>query len=270
MRTLLSALLAAGLVASPVSGAPLGTAFTYQGELTDVGAPVSGSGDFRFTLHDDEAAGIVVGAPLQIDDVTLAAGRFTVQLDFGDVFDGNALWLEIGVRTPHDPSDTAPFTILNPRQPLTAAPFAQHALGQLWTNSGGAIVNTPGFVGINRNFPTGLEYFGVHAPISNGYGGMYVTTEGANGLPFYGYRTFGGHSAWTYLDGPTGDWRLNVDGDRVTVTDTPGLMGVGTTNPTEKLEVAGTIYSSTGGFKFPDGTTQTTAATSGGGNTLDQ
>ncbi|MCA9753155.1 MAG: hypothetical protein KC591_13250, partial [Gemmatimonadetes bacterium] len=50
----------------------------------------------------------------------------------------------------------------------------------------------------------------------------------------------------------------------------PGLMGVGTTNPTEKLEVAGTIYSSTGGFKFPDGTTQTTAATSGGGNTLDQ
>jgi hypothetical protein len=42
-----------------------------------------------------------------------------------------------------------------------------------------------------------------------------------------------------------------------------GNVGIGTTDPTEKLEVAGTIYSTTGGIKFPDGTTQTTAVTGG-------
>ena len=37
-------------------------------------------------------------------------------------------------------------------------------------------------------------------------------------------------------------------------------MGVGTASPTEKLEVAGMIYSNEGGIKFPDETVQTTAA----------
>ncbi len=44
-----------------------------------------------------------------------------------------------------------------------------------------------------------------------------------------------------------------------------GNVGIGTTAPTEMLEVADTIYSSVGGFKFPDQTVQTTAATGGGG-----
>lgn len=39
-----------------------------------------------------------------------------------------------------------------------------------------------------------------------------------------------------------------------------GNVGIGTTNPGQKLSVAGTIESTSGGVKFPDGTTQTTAA----------
>jgi len=39
-----------------------------------------------------------------------------------------------------------------------------------------------------------------------------------------------------------------------------GNVGIGTKNPTEKLSVNGIIESTSGGFKFPDGTIQTTAA----------
>jgi hypothetical protein len=37
-------------------------------------------------------------------------------------------------------------------------------------------------------------------------------------------------------------------------------VGIGTLNPNSKLEVAGRIHSTSSGFKFPDGTTQTSAA----------
>ncbi|OFW31338.1 MAG: hypothetical protein A3J28_00800 [Acidobacteria bacterium RIFCSPLOWO2_12_FULL_60_22] len=42
-------------------------------------------------------------------------------------------------------------------------------------------------------------------------------------------------------------------------------VGIGTATPGQKLTVAGTIESTSGGFKFPDGTTQTTAGGGGGG-----
>ena len=41
--------------------------------------------------------------------------------------------------------------------------------------------------------------------------------------------------------------------------DSQGNVGIATTTPGYPLTVAGTIYSTTGGFRFPDATTQTTA-----------
>ncbi len=43
-----------------------------------------------------------------------------------------------------------------------------------------------------------------------------------------------------------------------------GKVGIGTVTPRNALEVADTIYSSAGGFRFPDGSVQTTAAAGGG------
>ncbi len=45
-----------------------------------------------------------------------------------------------------------------------------------------------------------------------------------------------------------------------------GNVGIGTPSPNSMLEVAGIMHSTSGGYKFPDGTIQTTAAIGGGGD----
>jgi hypothetical protein len=273
MRTLTLSLLLMLAASAALAQVPAGSAITYQGELNEEGTPLDGAVDLIFTLWDDLAGGLAVGTPIQLDSVAVADGVFTAQLDFGEgAFAGEARWLGIQVRSPHDPSDSQPFTLLDPRQAVTAAPYALHALNAEghWEAHGSAIVNTnTGFVGINRDYTVGLEWFGVHAPVNTGYGGMYVTTEGATAWPFYGYRAGGGgQTAWTYLDGGDGDWHVSVDGTKLTVRD-EGQVGIGIMEPTEKLHVNGVVYSQSGGFKFPDGTLQATAAVAAGGITLD-
>jgi hypothetical protein len=49
-------------------------------------------------------------------------------------------------------------------------------------------------------------------------------------------------------------------GDSTIFEDKYGLVGIGTDSPTSKLTVAGVIQSTAGGFKFADGTVQTTSA----------
>jgi hypothetical protein len=53
-----------------------------------------------------------------------------------------------------------------------------------------------------------------------------------------------------------------IASERMRITPA-GNVGIGTTSPGQLLSVAGTIESTTGGFKFPNGTTQTTAVSLG-------
>jgi hypothetical protein len=59
--------------------------------------------------------------------------------------------------------------------------------------------------------------------------------------------------------------RRNAGSAFMTVTN-GGNVGIGTAAPASKLDVAGEIRSSSGGFRFPDGTLQTTAASGSGGS----
>jgi hypothetical protein len=56
---------------------------------------------------------------------------------------------------------------------------------------------------------------------------------------------------------------LSTLGDSIISEDKFGKVGIGTTSPTSKLTVAGMIETTLGGYKFPDGTIQSTAAISG-------
>jgi len=122
----LALLLAFGHVA--MLEAQLGTAFTYQGQLNQEGLPTDGEFDLEFRLFSDAAGNTPVGGVVAHGDVPTSDGRFTVPLDFGQVFDGNALWLQIRVR-PGASTNPGDFVTLSPLQPLTAAPFAHYALG---------------------------------------------------------------------------------------------------------------------------------------------
>jgi len=112
-----------------LTASPLGTAFTYQGQLSDGGQPAQGTYDLQFAIYDAADGGTPIGGALTTAATSVSNGLFTVLLDFGNVFHGSARWLEIGVRATGSMSD---FTLLAPRQPLTPAPYA------LYTPSAGA------------------------------------------------------------------------------------------------------------------------------------
>jgi hypothetical protein len=105
---------------SRVYGA-VGTAFSYQGKLTDAGAPANGSYDVRFILFDADVGGAQVGPIETRTGLTVANGLFTVILDFGPVFTGNRRWLELAVRPG---GSSGAYAVLSPRQELTPAPNA--------------------------------------------------------------------------------------------------------------------------------------------------
>jgi hypothetical protein len=154
------------------------TAFTYQGFLRDNGQPANGVYDLRFALFDSPSGGNQIGSVVFVEDVTVADGLFTVEVDFGAApFNtGARRWIEIGVRPGNS---TGGHSLLTPRIELTPVPYAIYAqniannavsanqlandANSLSKVSGGALSIVNGHLKRTNNvyfYATGLKTFG--------------------------------------------------------------------------------------------------------------
>jgi len=96
----------------------VGTAFTYQGYLTDGSNPADGTYNFEFALYDAASDGSQIGSTQTKSGVTVSDGLFSVSLDFGsNAFDGNNRYLEVKVGT----------ETLSPRVELSPSPYSMYS-----------------------------------------------------------------------------------------------------------------------------------------------
>jgi hypothetical protein len=222
--------------------APMGTAFTYQGHLYDNNDVADGLYDFQFKLYDADAGGGQIGSDVNIPDMDVYAGYFTVELDFGDIPDGNAVWLEIGVR-PGQLEDPNSYTALSPRQQVTPAPYALYAKTAVsdndWQISGNDMYSAlSGNVGIGTSSPT------QKLTIDNG--DIYLKT--LNGRYLFRPNPGGGSGdlAWLKYYQRSGDDTTleivtqNDAGDHIALMPS-GNVGIGTANPDDFLEIEGSL-----------------------------
>ena len=147
-----------------------GTAFSYQGRLSDNGSAADGNYDLQFTIHDAPGGGGLVAGPLTNAVTSVNNGFFTVLLNFGaGIFTGGSRWLEIGVRTN---GSTGAYAILTPRQALTPTPYAISAAEVTGTNI--ARLNVPNTATPATAVPTVFNGFLVGATLTSG-GSGYTT-----------------------------------------------------------------------------------------------
>lgn len=130
----------------------IGTAFTYQGEIEQagsrVGTPTPVDCYFQFSLWDAPGSGQpptggTQHGPTLSMTTTVIDGLFTVELDFGSEFNGDARWLEMAVCCP----STCDVVTLSPRQELTPTPHAIRARSGVG-GPNGLNVDTDDLVGI--------------------------------------------------------------------------------------------------------------------------
>jgi hypothetical protein len=252
-----------------------GTAFTYQGVLSQSGASVNGSNDLTFALYDAASGGNTVGTSNVVNDLVMSNGSFTVTLDFGaGAFNGAPRWLQIAARPGNS---TGSFTNLAPRQPITPTPYAIYASGasasglsgtiggsqiapgsidathitntvSFWNRSGSTISYNGGSVGIGTANPATRLHVSGDGFTDNGR--LTVETTGNGFGPQLRLKKGGaGGEEWVLvangsINGSVGDLNIVQQGtgqSRFTIT-TAGNVGIGNTTPRHKLDVNGNIF----------------------------
>ncbi len=213
-------------LASPVIAQP----FTYQGVLKQNGQPVNGTLSISFKLFTALTGGSQVGSTIT-QNVNVQNGLFTVQLDFGNVWDGSDRYLEISVGS----------TPLSPRVKINPAPYAIYAgtaffAQRPWQTSGSNIFYNSGNVGIGTSSPSvRLSLGGDNANTK-----LAIWDGGTSGVMGFGVgpSQFRIHlprpsDRFSFLDAPNGNEIVTIRGS--------GNVGIGITSPSERLHVNGNI-----------------------------
>lgn len=313
MRTQRSSILAISIVFAVMptlvlAQPSMGTAFTYQGQLRYGGAPLNDTADFEFTLWDDPNSADPndqVGSTVAASNVSVVRGLFTAQLDFGgNIFTGDARWLEIAVRSP---AGGGGFTTLSPRQELTPVPYALYALGsagltlpyEVWTvaynkavirihNDAGSGVCLRGDAGGEDGRGVvgaagGLNGIGVRGKASGEapYAVLgEAQTTGAGAVNYGGHFTAAGgagYGVFGYASDPNGT-NYGVFGRSDSTSGYGGyfegrgyfsdFVGIGTSSPESPLHIAGgnsNLEVTEGDFKIGDETRRLKMGVSLGG-----
>ena len=208
-------IVAVGLVVSLAvvsKAAPMGTAWTYQGRLMDDNEPGDGLYDFQFKLFNDPCTGTQQGSTVDVNNLDVIDGYFTVELDFGSsVFNGNARWLEIIVRQ-GDSIDVGDYVTLSPRQELSPTPYALQTRGIFVDNSEN--------VGIGTTNPISKLSFGTTWNPK-----MVALWDGVE--DFYGFGTDIGRMTFYAMD------------SEVMTLNSLGWLGLGTPFPVGYLDITG-------------------------------
>lgn len=201
-----------------------GVIIPYSGNLSDEGGqPVAdGAYDFAFALYAAESGGEPAWTETH-EGVTVQGGAFTALLGNAtllpeEALDGDARWLEVSVRGPGE----AEYTLLSPRQELSAAALAGEAVltngsscwhthwGETWTGSGNGLVlqgDSDGYATLYARDISPNGGFGVYGRSDHGTGaGVYGWGNGAVGVGVFGRGT----GAAIYGDG---DVKQNRTGD---------------------------------------------------------
>jgi hypothetical protein len=187
--------------------AAVGTAFTYQGQIKRNGALFIGTCDMQFKLWDASSAGTQQGSTLNMNAVSVNDGVFTVGLDFGNQFKGDARWLETAAKC----ADDAGFTTL-PRVALNPAPYA---LGL----TPGAVISGTGSLGVMVNTPNG------NAIVAYGKKDTYATIYGSDDSLNGGYAVYGVSTKGVGVFGNSGQ-SYGLRGESISSTGA-GVIGVG-------------------------------------------
>lgn len=254
LNTSKSARIAASVVghvlalASSALAQPLTTTFTYQGELENGGSPAIGLHDLRFRLYDALSGGAQQGPTLCADNIAVAAGRFSVLLDFGASFAGQRRFVEIEVRqdTGADCSNIAGFIILGPRQELTTTPHAAFALQSANATSAATAANATQLNGQPASFYTDAANLTGTLPgglLSGAYAGTVNLSNPANVLAGSGAGLTNLNAA-SLATGTLPDARLSVNIPRLnspntfgSATSFLGNVGIGTSATGAPLEI---------------------------------
>jgi hypothetical protein len=254
---ILTMVLSAGAIFGQTSG------FTYQGRLTDGGTPANGNYDLQFALFDAADGNNQIGQTKTVSSVPVSVGVFTVTLDFGtNAFSGANRFLAISAR----PSGAGAFTLLTPRQSITATPYAVRSLNAAAADTANNAQQLAGVDASQYVKTNDARLSDARDPKAGNSNYVQNSTgqQAATNFNISGNGTAGGTLSGNTVNAATqynlgGQKVLSLSGDN-SLSLGSGNVGIGIVS-NSKLAVAGTVESTAGGFKFPDLSVQTTAAT---------